>query len=75
VSSSNISSYTEMYALLLVSAFLDLLTNVIGNPITYHQHVRGKSYNVSYDHRAITTNGILFHLRGSKCLFNFFDET
>jgi beta-galactosidase GanA len=46
-----------MYALLLVPAFLGLLTNVIGNPITY-EYVREKPYNVSYDHRAITINGI-----------------
>jgi hypothetical protein len=46
-----------MYSLLVASVLLGLLTNVIGNPITY-EDVRGTPYTVSYDHRAITINGV-----------------
>ena len=46
-----------MYFLLVAPILLGFLTNTIANPITY-EHVRGTPYNVSYDHRAITINGV-----------------
>ena len=46
-----------MYSLLLTYICLSSLTYVITNAITY-ENVRGAPYNVSYDHRAITINGV-----------------
>ena len=45
-----------MHHFILISIFLSLFCLVIGNPLTYRD-VRGTSYKVSYDHRAITING------------------
>ncbi|CAF3586180.1 unnamed protein product [Rotaria socialis] len=44
-------------SLLLVYLCLGFFTNVFTSPITY-EDVRGTPYTVSYDHRAITINGV-----------------
>ena len=46
-----------MHLLSVLYVFVCVLTNVRANPITY-DHVRGTPYKVSYDHRAITINGV-----------------
>ena len=47
-----------MYRLVLLIVYcLGSLKNIIASPITY-EDVRGTPYNVSYDHRAITINGV-----------------
>ena len=46
-----------MHLLVLVYICLTFFTYVVTSPITY-KDVRGAPYNVSYDHRAITINGV-----------------
>ena len=55
--SNIISLHRRMNHLILVSLLLGLLPLVIRNPITY-KYVQDKPYNVFYDHRAITINGV-----------------
>jgi hypothetical protein len=52
-----------MYLLLFLSVCFVLLTYAITSPITYDD-VRGTPYKVSYDHRAITINGVRTMLIG-----------
>lgn len=46
-----------MNSLFLPSFFLGFISNTTAYPVTY-EHVRGKPYTVSYDHRAIKIDGV-----------------
>ena len=46
-----------MQFLSLICLYFAVLACVVTSPVTY-EHVRGTPYNVSYDHRAITVNGV-----------------